>query len=314
MRTFVNRRGWIVPVVLAGLAMLVGCDNQMGTGQLPTGMNLGKGQYTILLETQHGPFSFEKVKTYREIIASNTGWPESDLLLVRNEREQTASLYYGTFDGFDAAVDRLLDIRKIKTDRGNKPFSRGLVQVVPAPGTQIGPKQWNLENAKGDFTLCVGKWHNMPDKNFFLRRENAVLHCKRLRDKGYEAYYFHGDLESIVTVGLFQAGEVRIRRDRNGRQEITSVSPRIRKLQADPEVGRFLENGWNQQDVTVLLDARGTPRLDATGEPIRQKTPIRSFLVYHPSKRDRPASLPDNASKEPEDAKDPFDSRFPKPW
>lgn len=313
MNSFAHRK--TVLVLLPGLLglLLAGCDRP-GTSGLGSSaeLNLGKGQYTIMLDTQFGPSSFAKMQTYRQILLKNTGWPESDLLLVHNEEEETATLYYGTFDSFDRAVDRLVELRKIKTPIGKEPFANDLVQVVPAPGSQMGPKDWDLENTRGTYTLCVGKWYNMPEKDFYLRREYAILHCKELREKGYEAYYYHGDIESIVTVGLFGPEAVKVVKGSDGSQQTLFADPELRRLQRDGDTSRFLENGWIRKDIHVLRDSQGRARRDAAGQMIKQKTLARSVLVQHPKSKDaEPKTVRKGDENEPSAV---LDSGFPKPW
>lgn len=264
---------------------IAGCESPTGSSMgMGSDLNLGEGQYTILLDTAHGPSHHDRIQAYKRIIMQNMDWPGSDLLVVRREDEEATSLYYDTFESFDAAARRLKQIRRIKTPTGKKPFDTVHVQVVPVPGSQMGPPEWDLTNTKGAYTFCVGRWYNMPDKGFYLRRENALLHCKHLREQGYEAYYYHGQTESLVTIGLFGPDAVELRKV-GERHKPVIVDPRVRRLQRDPKVATFLENGWTGKDRQYSFDPKAKRvALDSEGKPVANEQVLKSRLVEHPHK------------------------------
>jgi hypothetical protein len=300
-----------VATALTTLA-IAGCDTSTSSMMsMGSELNLGKGQYTILLDTAHGPSHHQRIQAYKRIIMSNMDWPGSDLLVVSREGEEATSLYYDTFESFDAATRRLKQIRRIQTQTGKKPFDTVHVQVVPVPGSRIGPPEWDLTSTKGAYTLCVGRWYNMPDRDFFLRRENAVLHCKMLREKGHEAYYYHGESESLVTVGLFGPDTVKVIPTGDVNQA-RIVDPRVRTLRQHPDLATFVENGWTRVD-HVQQQKERRPVLDREGNPVRKQIKARSHLVRHP------AGVQDgrtaDTKQQTENPNGPIDRPgVPKPW
>jgi hypothetical protein len=90
-------------------------------------------------------------------------------------------------------------------------------------------------------------------------KQGAVDYAKYLRDKGYEAYYHHGEAASVVTVGTFGADAVVKRAGR------TDYSDEVRALQRKESFKYNLTNGavWY-----AVIDG--------------EKAPVRSLLVRIP--------------------------------
>lgn len=77
-------------------------------------------------------------------------------------------------------------------------------RLVPAPTDDVGPPQWNVRNCPEPYTLHIADFYNTV--NFNQRKESAVQYCRLLREKGYEAYYWHGHRRSFVCVGALRRG------------------------------------------------------------------------------------------------------------
>jgi hypothetical protein len=74
---------------------------------------------------------------------------------------------------------------------------------IAKPSQSVGPKEWDLRNARGDYTLHVGVTFNTREMHNY--QEAAVEWVKALRDEGHEAYYYHDPDQgkSDICVGTF---------------------------------------------------------------------------------------------------------------
>ena len=303
-------------LVAAGVLALQGCDSAGGLND--EGTDFGAGKYTILLSTMSGPSHAARIATYRDIVRKHTQWPESDLTVLQKGQDASA-LYYGTYDSFDQARARLSQIRDMKNPQGGKPFAAAI--IVPLPGRDFGPKEWNLANVKtGAYTLCVGQWVDDPKVSFFQRREAAVKHCKELRAEGHEAYFYHGDSDSLVTVGIFGPKAVKmVRTGDTLRPQI--VDPKARRMMEsdNPKLRYLLLNGWQTKVSRVQVDPD-------TGRPVTEGFEMKDGQLVAKLPQDVQRSqlvrLPHfkPGTEEDEDERDRghepaiFDSGLPKPW
>jgi hypothetical protein len=75
-------------------------------------------------------------------------------------------------------------------------------RLVPMPTADVGPPEWHVKHCAGPYTLEVAEFYN--ERRFNERKQAAVETCRLLREKGYEAYYWHGPQRSSVCVGAWQ--------------------------------------------------------------------------------------------------------------
>ncbi len=93
----------------------------------------------------------------------------------------------------------LLLLRDLVDGEGRRFFLSA--RRVPYPSQAAEEPKWNLRNAHGDYTLQIGVYYN--DDRMYDRQKAAVAKVRQLRRKGFNAYYYHGDTHSIVSVGAF---------------------------------------------------------------------------------------------------------------
>ncbi|MEE9295142.1 MAG: hypothetical protein V3W34_09325 [Phycisphaerae bacterium] len=152
-------------------------------------------------------------------------------------------------------------VRELVDDRGRRLFIGARMVRKPLP--DVGPAEWNLENAGGVYSLQVAAFEPTPQRRNY--KQAAVHHTRRLRLRGYDAYYHHDSARavSVVTVGIFGEDAV-IKRD--GR---TTYNDEVRELQRKENFRYNLTNGaiWH-----AIIDG--------------QKAPVRSLLVRIP-RRDK---------------------------
>ena len=73
-----------------------------------------------------------------------------------------------------------------------------LCSPVPQDTAPLGPPEWDLKRATGEYTLLVAVYSEMEGW-----RKAAVEHVKLLRGQGEQAYYHHELGKSHVCVGSF---------------------------------------------------------------------------------------------------------------
>lgn len=220
--------------------------------------------YTILCMQSKGP---EGAKIVQEMAKGLQNVRGLDPSLVKVDSDgQKSRLFYGAYKGLaDKMTDRFVAPAKAKEEatfiRGMEckaqlgtitPFT--LAQVVEMPTPDVGPAEWNLNNAPGMYTLQICYCFDKP--GLPNHKEVAVAICKALREQGEEAWYLHNDRVSVVTVGHFD--ESAIQKDASGN---LSYSPAVIALQNKRE--EFKYNTESLLKVTRLIDGKriGAPSM-----------------------------------------------------
>jgi hypothetical protein len=271
-------------VLAAGLAaaFAAGC----GDGGLLGGS--ADGKYTILLVTFTGPGHVRDSKYYKEQTAELAGW--KGLYVVH--QENNSQLYWGKYGSIEAAQFNLRRAKRWGTRWRKNIYAEAL--VVPIPGGDPGPREWNLRHARGEWTVVVAHFYNMPPKGlipaYTRRKEDAVASCRQLREKGEQAYFYHAAGRSYVTIGLFPADAVtggwRQLQTADGRRQ-WAIAQHVRH----PEMKRIL-NDYKQLGVNGVA-AYILGKDAATQEDVR--------IGYETS---YPMQVPRDAGDTPRDALD----------
>ena len=166
-------------------------------------------QWAILCLELPGDTRTRDAEHFAETLRSTPGIRAKEVV-VRDESDGVARLYYGDYrwpsikDGKPAPMpkamrDDLTMLRQLGDSAGHRYFLRAVPVRKPTP--DVGNPQWSLTNAKGVYTLQVAVFE--PTDDFAEYKEAAAEFCKLLREKGYEAYYYHTAASSLVTVGAF---------------------------------------------------------------------------------------------------------------
>ncbi len=202
--------------LLAGLTSgPIGCaggDSRQGGWSRPFG---GKGSpWTILCVETTSPTGVQEIQQLADTLRHTAGIRANDVI-VRAESNYATRLYYGTYywstdpGGRREAMpsqmrDDLTVLRQLADPAGRRYFLRAVPVRMPTP--DVGNPDWSLNRAKGMYTLQVAVFE--PTDEFLEYKEAAAEYCKLLREKGYEAYYYHTDAASLVTVGAFGADAI----------------------------------------------------------------------------------------------------------
>ena len=113
-------------------------------------------------------------------------------------------------------------------------------RVVPYPTPDVGNPEWQLANNPGVYTLRVAIFYN--EGKMTERKKYAADYCAELRNRGYEAYYRHGEITSEVYVGSFSEDAL-IRTRRSG-VAVYVPSPKVQALQRKEN---FMYELWNMK-------------------------------------------------------------------
>lgn len=289
-------RAWVW--LWLGALCMGGCDNPPKLFGGPGGWtgigNLGGGDdtYTILLYTFPDPGTHAaEGKRWRIETEKQSHW--KDLYVVTAADHST--LYRGRYPSVAAARADLEASHRFQAPSGSRVYGGAI--VVPLPGSDLGPPEWNLKSCKGWFTLQIAVFYDVPESNYTGRQRRAVDYCRQLRKAGYDAFYYHGVSRSSVAIGCF--GKDAVRRDKDYK---LLVDPKIKKLQSKGEFPYMAVNGLGER--RLIVDPKTGRR-----EHVLQPTQI----VLVPGRKDEPQKVPSPPRpRDEEPRKAPGDPR--RPW
>jgi hypothetical protein len=164
--------------------------------------------YTITLCNVSGSAE-DSVAQAQDILAQikkETSW--SDLHIVPSKGVSKVCRGYFKDYSSDKARGTLKQVRAYVGPGGRQPFQRAIFSDLPGRKEQqitAGSAQWDLRNAPGNASLCINVYTD--PKN---RATAAAKQVKKLRSKGIEAWYYHGQYRSGVYVGHFDAAYERV--------------------------------------------------------------------------------------------------------
>jgi hypothetical protein len=196
----------IIGLGIGGLLWLTTIGCQPGEGISPGGYS-AEDEYTLLLKMWNGGDHMTAADYYLQRTKQYTNWRG---LYVVN-KDTGSALYWGKYRTRQDALNNLQTAKQYRAP-ATKEHIYQMAAIVPLPGKDVGPPEWNLKNADGEYTVLVAVFQNIPRQHYFGRKNRAVELCKKLRDRGEDAYYMHDIARSIVTIGMFPASSVQTRR------------------------------------------------------------------------------------------------------
>ncbi len=217
--------------------------------------------WTILCLEMRGPSRMLHVQQIAETLKRSRG-VRSQEVFVRDEDDGAARLYYGTYyrrtnpkTGKRSIPKKLVtDLEFIKQlgDSGQSFFLGARKVRMPLPN--VGNPDWDLKNAEGVYTLQVAVFE--PTDDFWDCKQAASEYCKYLRKQNLEAYFYHADASSMVTVGLF--GEDALITQQKG---LRRYSAKVKSLQKSNELLRY--NRLNGAVYTAMSDKGQKVRVES---------------------------------------------------
>jgi hypothetical protein len=194
-----------IAIVLSAavLAVVAGCGGGAAPGLFSTGQpSEAEGGYTVLLATLTTPDHEARAETYKARTEKDTGWRG---LFITSDTGHS-DLCWGRYRGIEQARPNLTKAREYKTPIGLQAYREAM--IVPLPGSDPGPVEWNLKNARGAYTVVIAKFFDVPSAFYYGRKQKAVDYCAELRQAGEEAYFLHGPALSTVSVGIFDESAI----------------------------------------------------------------------------------------------------------
>lgn len=206
-----------------------------------------------------------------ETLKQTAGIRSKDVFF-RDGADGTSRLYYGRYTrrrdkktgkhDMPRKMRADLDLlRDLVDESGRRFFLMAIPVRIPIP--EVGNPAWALRNVRGTYSLQVAVFE--PTDDFAEYKKGAAEYCALLRKKGYEAYYHHTEVSSMVTVGVF--GPEAAHRRRNGR---TYYSSDVAKLQQDELLKYNVTNG----------------KIIRVRNPANDWIPVPSYLVEMPQPAD----------------------------
>lgn len=173
------------------------------------GMAIPKdARFTVFCGTFSGPQHIQQAKAMRQQLVEKSGM--QDWYVVQGQGQTT--LYYGFYRAVNEQIDAKEGVRA-QNDRkriaamtgtnGGRLFN-GVLLVALDEADPSSPAEWNLENAKGQWTIQIAVYKDHPQ-----RKQYAVDAVRTARSQGYEAYYYHGPTASSVCIGAWPASAVK---------------------------------------------------------------------------------------------------------
>lgn len=193
---------------------------------------------------------------------------QARLLMQRLRREANLSdvrmldqgsevlVYRGPYDdpSTDTTRQHVESTRAIVLD-GRRPFATAGMSPLWAVTTGAPTSPLDLRHFPGSYTLQVAYFDDAIGPEFRKAAESAAA---AMRKEGAEAYFYHGPLRSLVTVGIFGENDVirEVVKDESGVNHFSfSYSPRVREMR-----DRYPWNKPNGQEKSTNPDGTPGPR------------------------------------------------------
>jgi hypothetical protein len=187
-------------------------------GQAKEGASVAPADFSIVVGRFTGPNRFSEAHALSEQLAGASPFDDAWV----EDASGTATVYFGRYTAAnsEAARSALKQIHSIEFD-GQFPYAHAVIVSLTVEGRPaLDP--WDLRQFVGSLTLQIGFYDSQFDGDFRKAAEQAV---RVLREEGHEAYYYHGEHRSLVTIGLFSESDF----ERAGNTEV--YGPRIKDLQ-----------------------------------------------------------------------------------
>ncbi len=240
-----------LPAVLFALLLaptLGGCDSGgRSSGGFQVFTRRQPEVWTILCTELSGPYHRENCLALADLLRATPDIRSGEVRYEHDTANQSSRLYYGKYrrmrhprtnrlDTSTRLRDDMFIIFNLADDQNRRMFgSARAVRHIQPEGLAL--RQWRLANAPGSYSLQIAVFY--PEGDFTQSRNAATQLVAELRGEGHEAYYHHGDVMTMVTIGSFDESAVIERADGT-----VYLSEEVLRLQAsDPRFEHNYENG-----------------------------------------------------------------------
>jgi len=249
---------------------IAGC--QPGEGLNLSGNNTPEDEYTVMLIMLNGPDHVQMADMYLQRTQQYTHW--SGLYVVN--KDDSSVLYWGRYRSREEAMKNLRAAKEYVAPATKQKIYQ-MAAIVPLPGKDVGPAEWNLKNATGEHTVLVAVFQDLPQQNYYGRKTRAVELCKKLREQGQQAYFFHETSRSGVTIGMFPANAMQTRRVERKHPQTGDTYFEDLRVVVDPDMKKILED--NPEFLYCGNTEIRTVQDPTTGKMIQKTTPSMPLSV-----------------------------------
>jgi hypothetical protein len=165
-------------------------------------------RWSLYCTSLAGPDRIAKMTQMKAYLLAKS--PFKDWYVVHSEQQST--LFYGFYssiekrdrDGARAHADRE-KIAGWTDETGDRPFGSCFFTPITPP-SPAAPAEWNKENppARAYWSVQIAAFKDNAE-----RKQAAVSMVQELRNKGVDAYYYHGPSMSLVCIGTWPADAVK---------------------------------------------------------------------------------------------------------
>jgi hypothetical protein len=228
-------------------------DPGYGTGSGGAGPSTAakKGRFTIVLAQY---IDYEREQKAQQLQARAKRVLNRDDVWFEYEQPRL-SVNYGHFQKYNDAQKELQRTRKLYPQLGLGPQNLQFcyLKEIPQPDPPA-PEDWHILNSGCAYTLEMAVFFNVPEKEYFNRKADAVEAVKNLRAEGKQAYYMHGPQASWVYVECL-APTIFRRIEVNGKF-YSSLDPQVNALLKKYQ---YHENGqrifdWGQDKMVNVFE------------------------------------------------------------
>lgn len=238
-----------LPAVLLALVLAVGgCESGgQSSGGFQVFSRRQPEEWTILCTELTGPFHRDNCRALADSLRATPDIRSEDVRCDHDTTKESSRLYYGKYlrtrhprtnrlDTSKQLRDDMMIIVNLADDQRRRMFGNArTVRYLQPEGLAL--RKWALTNAPGMYSLQIAVFY--PEGNFTGSRKVAGQFVAELRGEGYEAYFHHEEVMSMVTIGSFDESAVITRKDGS-----LQLSEEVLRLQAaDPRFKYNYENG-----------------------------------------------------------------------
>jgi hypothetical protein len=240
--------------------------DQKGPGALAGGNGVGPGRiegdappsdarFTIFCDVIRGPNHVAEAARLKEQLSSKYNLHAWHII----HADDQSTLYYGYYRTFtDDKSDPaefahsqadMKAIRNLMNGQNDRLFPRALFLSINEPDPDAPPK-WNLANAPAGsyWSLQVAAYLDFPE-----RKRMAVDQVRIMRERGIEAYYYHGETISSVCVGAWPRSAVKEQEADAARPASPDDRPLII---GDTLPGNIADNMYDKEGHKLLVESQ----------------------------------------------------------
>ncbi len=242
------------------------------SGSLHHTMMQNEEQFSIVVATFTGQQHANSAAATKTQFAMQ--YPQIGQSLVIRPRSRGSALSFGQYSGYDdpQAKKDMAMLRRVVTPQGRPLFAQVLLMKFKPPQSTKNLHPYDLWTVRREFpttvpifTLEVAVWGDFDSGKFpkAKRRQVAEGYASQLRQKGYEAFFYHNDDAGLssVTVGLFGHNAV------DG--ETGFYSPEV-----DAMISRFPVRLVNGQEVLEYFDSTNRSLGSSVQPPCLAEVPV----------------------------------------